>query len=357
MAQVKIIPTILSGGAGTRLWPLSTPETPKQFHALGSDLTMIQATAERLRTSGAEAAAFLPPVVVCSARHEHLVREQLEACGVRPAVVALEPSPRSTAPAAVVAARLAREIDPEALVLLLPADHLIRDPRAFRTAVATGAAAARDHLVTFGVTPSTPETGYGYIRRGEALGNGAYRVEAFTEKPARELALRYVSEGCYAWNAGIFLFSPAVLLEEMKRLRPDIERGAGAAFDAAVRDGPIVRLDAVRFAACPAESLDYAVMERTDTAAVVPFDAGWADLGAWDEVWRLGHQDEHGNLTHGDAHVAGSAGCLVWSSGRTVAVLGVSDLVVVETSEAVVVLPKARAQELKSLVEQIRPKS
>jgi len=345
-----LVPVILSGGSGSRLWPLSSEVAPKQFHGLVGDGTLIQQTA--LRLTGDADLALTSPIVICNARHADLLRAQLADVGVTPLAMILEPTGRSTATAAVVAARVAMDMHPGARVLLAPADHVIGDPEIFRRVVARGAK-VRDRIVTFGVRPTRPETGYGYIQRGAGLTDGVFEVARFVEKPALETAERYLAAGDYDWNAGIFLFAPELLLSEMQALRPDILSATDATLRARepLPGGFALPLDL--FEAVPAESLDVAIMERTTKAAVAPFDAGWADLGAWDEVWRLGDKDSAANVIRGEALAIDSRGSLLWGDGRMVVTLGVDDLIVVATDEAVVVLPRTRAQEMKGVVEAV----
>jgi mannose-1-phosphate guanylyltransferase/mannose-6-phosphate isomerase len=341
----------MSGGAGTRLWPLSTEHHPKQFHALASERTMLQDTV--LRMLQPCAVEFLAPVIICNRRHEMLVREQMAALGVTPAAIVLEPFGRNTAAVAVIAAQLAAEIDPQAKVLLLPADHLIGDEGAFRAAVARGAG-VDGHLVTFGIEPTAPETGYGYIQQGTAVGENLFTVARFAEKPNRAVAEAYLSDGGYYWNGGIFLFPPAVLLSEMLTYRPDIVKAAVAAIGGAHRtDAGVVTLTDDLFAQVPSESIDIAIMEHTRLAVVAPCDAGWADVGSWSELWRLGVRDGLGNLTRGEVVVLDTEDAMIWSQGTTVAVLGMKDILVVEANGAVIVLPKSRAQDVKMIVDAV----
>jgi mannose-1-phosphate guanylyltransferase/mannose-6-phosphate isomerase len=342
----------MSGGSGTRLWPLSTPEKPKQFHALASAQTMLQDTCRRMADE--HGLVFLPPIVVCSARHRDEVKAQLDAIGVVPGAIVLEPCARNTAAVAAVAAQLTAELYPDALALLLPADHVMRDPSAFRAAIARAAPVAVDRIVTFGIEPERPETGYGYIQRAEALAVGVYAVTRFTEKPSFELAHAYLAEGGYDWNAGIFLFSPQVMTAEMDRHCPAILRSASAALTAATREGAVIRLDQDLFSQAPSESIDIAVMEPTDRAAVTPCAAGWADVGSWSEVWRLMEGDAHGNVVQGDAVVLDTWGSYVQGDELTVAVVGLTDIIVVASQGAVVVLPKARSQDVKALVDRVK---
>jgi len=342
----------MSGGSGTRLWPLSTPEKPKQFHALASEQTMLQETCGRMADE--HGLVFLPPIVICSAQHVDEVRAQLDAIGVVPGAIVLEPCARNTAAVAAVAARLTAELYPDALTLLLPADHIMRDPSAFRAAVARAAPVAVDRIVTFGIEPERPETGYGYIQRAEALAVGVYAVAQFTEKPNFELAHAYLAEGGYDWNAGIFLFSGQVMAAEMDRHCPAILESATAALTAATRKGAVIWLDREIFSQTPSESIDIAVMEPTDRAAVTPCSAGWADVGSWSELWRLMEGDAHGNVLQGDAVAVDTWGSYVQGDGLTVAVVGLTDIIVVASQGAVVVLPKARSQDVKALVDGVK---
>ncbi len=343
---IRIIPAIMSGGGGTRLWPLSTNDRPKQFHALGGVQGSLLAETAR-RAAGAHGGlVFLDPLILCSARHAELIRAQL--AGAAHPTVVLEPLPRNTAAAGAVAAALAAEIDHEALVLLMPADHLIADPAAFHEAIERAAPFARERIVTFGITPDRPATGYGYIRRGKALGDGVFAVDSFREKPDAATAQAYLAEGAYSWNAGIFLFHPAVLLAEFAASAA-IRDAALGALAAARRDGDEVHLDALLFAAAPSEPLDTAVMEKTTRAAVVPCSMGWADIGAWDEIWRLSSHDANGNVAQGPVAVSDVSGSLLYADGVKLCISGVHDLIVVATGDAVLILPRDRAQDVKHL--------
>jgi mannose-1-phosphate guanylyltransferase/mannose-6-phosphate isomerase len=345
----------MSGGSGTRLWPLSTDEKPKQFHALGSELSMIQATARRFVADGG--LDFLAPLVICNRRHGELAKAQLDSVGVAPAAVITEPFGRNTACVAAIAAEWAGEHAPGALVLLLPADHVITDAEGFRRAIAGAVTAAADHIVTFGIEPHGPETGYGYIQRDEALYDGAYRVARFVEKPDRETAEGYLRAGGYYWNAGIFLYAPQVLLAEATAHCLAIKDAALAALKAATTSGPFIALDETLFAACPAEAIDTAIMEKTRRAAVVPCDIGWADVGSWSELWRQGPRDADENLLRGDVHLIETANSLVWSDGPQVSIIGASDLIVIAAAGHVLVLPKDRAQDVKTIVEALKRKA
>lgn len=345
----RIIPAIMSGGAGTRLWPLSTEAKPKQFHRLGGSGTMFAETVSRVRGE-VGALSFAPPIVLGNAAHARLVESELAANGVAPAAVVLEPMPRNTAAVAVIAAALAEEMGTDALALLLPADHLITNAEAFRTAIERAAPIARDRIVTFGISPDRPATGYGYIRRGDALADGVFTIDAFREKPDEATAQRYLEEGGHSWNAGIFLFNPRVMMEEFA-YAGDIRDAALAALESAERRGVEIHLKPEAFARVRAEPLDTAVMEKTKRAAVVPCDIGWADVGSWDEMWRLAQRDENGNVSHGQSVVIDGANNLLRSEGVPIYAAGVHDLIVVATPEAVIILPRQRAQDVKTLRE------
>jgi mannose-1-phosphate guanylyltransferase/mannose-6-phosphate isomerase len=350
-AALGIVPVVMSGGSGTRLWPLSTEDAPKQFHPLGSARTMLQDTVLRLRAH--PTIAFAPPIVVCNRRHRALVQAQLRAIGIEPSAIVLEPFGRNTAAVAVIAAELAAALHLGMRVLLMPADHVIADEAAFAGAISRGAL-AKDRIVTFGIEPASPHTGYGYIQRGDRLGDGVFKVVRFAEKPSKATAEAYLAQGGYYWNSGIFLFAPKVMLAEFGVHRPDILHAATAALAGARRAGVIIDLPDDLFAKVPSESLDVAVMEATRLAAVAPCDAGWADVGSWGELWRLGPHDGQGNRAHGDAVMLDTHDSLVWAEGVTVGVVGLKDMIVVAAHGAVLVLPRSRAESVKSVVEQLK---
>ena len=339
---------ILSGGSGTRLWPLSRELFPKQLINLqGGDETLLQATLTR--TEGLP--GLLPPAIVCNENHRFLVAEQVRALGVSGAKVILESCARNTAPAIALAALIA---DPEALLLVLPADHVIQDKAAFQTAVATAVAVAEQgKLVTFGVVPSTPETGYGYIRCGKSLGP-AFEIDRFIEKPDRKTAEGFLTSGGYLWNSGMFLFKARRYLEELDKYAPAMLEAAKEAVSAAMSDLDFLRVDAAAFAKCPSDSIDYAVMEKTDSAAVVPLDAGWSDVGSWSSLHEALDRDALGNALRGDVLSVDTEGSFVLAESRLVATVGLKDHVVVETKDAVLVAPKDRVQDVKKLVEKIK---
>jgi len=339
---------ILSGGSGTRLWPLSRELFPKQLINLqGGDETLLQATLTR--TEGLP--GRLPPAIVCNENHRFLVAEQIRALGVAGAKIILEPCARNTAPAIALAALSA---NPNALLLVLPADHVIQDKAAFQTAVAIAIAVAeRGKLVTFGVVPSAPETGYGYIRCGKSLGQ-AFHIDRFIEKPDRNTAEGFLKSGGYLWNSGMFLFKASRYLEELAKHAPAMLEAARAAVSTAKSDLDFLRVDAAAFAKCPSDSIDYAVMEKTDSAAVVPLDAGWSDVGSWSSLHDALDRDASGNALRGDVLSIDTEGSFVLAESRLVATVGLKDHVVVETKDAVLVAPKDRVQDVKKLVEKIK---
>ncbi|MFC3068015.1 mannose-1-phosphate guanylyltransferase/mannose-6-phosphate isomerase [Phenylobacterium soli] len=347
--MAKITPVIMSGGAGTRLWPVSRVGAPKQFHALGGQRTMIQETA--LRASGE---GFEPPIVICNESHAAIAGRQLAEAGLDPLIV-LEPVARNTAACAVAAAALVAERDPDGLVLLAPADHVIKDLEAYRAAIETGRPAAEaGKLVVFGLRPDRPETGYGYIRA--ASSQGAVRpVAAFVEKPDLATARAYVADPDYTWNAGFFLFGAKAFLDEARRLAPEVAAAAEAAVATAARRGREVRLGEA-FGQAPAISVDYAVFEKTDKAVVAPCELGWSDVGAWRALWELADQADDQNALHGDVVSVASAGCLVRTDGPTVALAGVQDLVVIVENGVVLVAAKDDPAAVKALVEQLKAK-
>ncbi len=353
VSMQKIVPVLLSGGSGSRLWPLSRELYPKQFLALCSNRTMFQDTVLRV----SDTVAFAPPLVVCNQEHRFLVAEQLRQSGVQPRGILLEPVGRNTAAACALAALSIGATDPEALLLVLPADHEIRDPEAFRRAIATATqAAATGRLVTFGITPTAPETGYGYIRRGRFLPgvDGAFEVAAFVEKPTLEVARTYLAEGDYAWNSGMFLFPAGRLLAELEQHAPAVVAACRAALEAGRADLDFFRLDAAAFAKAPGISIDYAVMERTAAAAVVPCDIGWTDVGAWSALWDVGGKDAKGNVLVGDVLLEGAEDCYVRSENHLTAVVGVKNAVVVVVDDAVLVADRDHAQDVKSIVDRLK---
>ena len=350
MAQISkttLQPVLLSGGSGTRLWPLSRESHPKQFLPLAGDDTMLQATWKRVA-----AIADAAPIVVAGEDHRFLVAEQLRQIDARAPAIVLEPVGRNTAPAIAAAAMQAMAGGADPLLLVLPSDHVVRDAHAFRAAVlAAVPAAVAGALVTFGIVPHAPEAGFGYIQAEP--GDGVRKVSRFVEKPDVETAQAYLDAGGYFWNSGMFLLRASRYLEELQRFRPAIVDAVRRAFDGAVRDGDFIRLDAQAFAAGPSDSIDYAVMEATDAAMVLPVDIGWNDVGSWSALWEVSQQDADGNARHGDVIAIDSRNSYAWAR-RMVALVGVDDLVVVETDDAVLVARKDRVQQVKDLVGRLK---
>jgi mannose-1-phosphate guanylyltransferase/mannose-6-phosphate isomerase len=347
-----LIPVILSGGAGTRLWPLSRELHPKQLLTLIGERTMLQDTALRLAGLDAEA-----PVVVCNEAHRFLVAEQLRQIDVVPRAIVLEPFGRNTAPAIALAAlaalqKVGKNDDP--LLLVLPADHVIRKVPVFQAAVrAALPAAEKGRFVTFGIVPTSPETGYGYIRRGAAEGP-VHRIAEFVEKPNRERAQGFVASGKHYWNSGMFLFGARAYLAELERFAPEMASACRAAFENAKADLDFTRIDSKAFERCPSDSIDYAVMEKTSDAVVVPLDAGWSDVGSWAALHDASDPDSLGNVTHGDVVAEETVGSYLHSESRLVAAVGLKDHVVVETKDAVLVAPRHRVQDVKKLVARLK---
>jgi mannose-1-phosphate guanylyltransferase / mannose-6-phosphate isomerase len=343
----QIQPVLLSGGSGTRLWPLSREAYPKQFLALAGEGTMLQETWQRVA-----GLATVPPIVVANEEHRFLAAEQLRQMGVEHPAIVLEPVGRNTAPAIAAAALQAMAGGDDPLLLVLPSDHVVRDGEAFRAAVGTASpAAASGALVTFGIVPEAPETGFGYIQSDP--GEGLRRVLRFVEKPDAATAQAYLNAGGYYWNSGMFLFKASRYLEELERFRPDILAAVRASFERAQRDGDFVRLDKEAFAAGPSDSIDYAVMEKTDRAMVLPVDIGWNDVGSWSALWDVSEQDGDGNARHGDVIAVDTRNSYAYAR-RLVTLVGVDDLVVVETDDAILVARKDKVQQVKDVVARLK---
>src|SRR5450830_29907 len=350
---MKIYPVILSGGAGTRLWPLSRAALPKQLLPLVNDKTMLQDTA--LRLNGRP--ELMQPLIICGNEHRFLVAEQLREIKIKPLGILLEPEGRNTAPAVAAAAHFLKAQDPDAVMLVLPADHVITDADAFYAAIGR-AASLVEHgsLATFGIVPTGPETGYGYIKSGEPLptGDECFKVERFVEKPDRATAEGFVAAGNYYWNSGMFLFRADAYLKELEQFQPAIAAATLGAVNKGYSDLDFCRLDEAAFAASPSDSIDYAVMEHTRHAVVVPASIGWSDVGSWSALWEVQERNEDGNACRGDVYLDGVKNSLIRAESRCVAVIGLEDIVVVETNDAVLVTHKDQVQRVKNVVEHLK---
>ncbi|MEX2523465.1 MAG: mannose-1-phosphate guanylyltransferase/mannose-6-phosphate isomerase [Gammaproteobacteria bacterium] len=359
---IKIVPVILAGGGGTRLWPLSREHYPKQLLSFGDEASLLQKTLRRIdkEKHGLNGAEILEPLVICNQEHRFLVAEQAQEAGIGNCRIFLEPVGRNTAPALTVAA-LAQE-DSNTVLVLMPADHLIEECPGFYEAIERAVLLASDnYIVTLGIKPVRPETGFGYIRHGEPLSDdaGACLVEAFTEKPDQSTAEQFLAEGNYSWNGGLFIVSAANWLAAIGELAPSMLASCREAYQGRNEELDFVRLEENAFTACPSDSIDYAVMEKLDQypgirAAVVKMDAGWSDIGSWDGFWQIMDKDEHGNVIHGDGLVIDSRHCMISSQRRLVSALGVENLVIIETTDAVLVTNRDCAQDVKQVVEALK---
>lgn len=346
--MTSIVPVILSGGSGTRLWPMSTPERPKQMLALTADQTMLQLTAAR-----ACGERFDAPIVVANARHTTMIEDQLAAIGCRPQALILEPIGRNTAPAIALAALCA--VEPDAPLLVMPSDHVIEDVEAFRSAVnAALPMVEQGWLVTFGITPDAPETGYGYIKVGDAIEPGVHRVDRFVEKPPLAMAEAMVASGDHAWNGGIFLFRADAFLRALAQHEPDMLDAVRRSIAEGERAGTHIRPATLPFSEAANQSIDYAVMEKADKVAVVPVSMGWNDVGSWDALHAISACDPAGNAIGGEVIALDTNNCLARSDGVRIAMVGVSDLIVVASGKDVLVLPRGRSQEVKALLEAMK---
>ena len=350
MAPAPIVPVLLAGGAGTRLWPVSRDALPKQFLPLVGDLSTYQQTLLRV----ADRTVFAPPIVVTGPQFHFFARRQAEEAGIE-ATVVIEPMRRDSAAAIAAAAVFARKQDPDAVVLALAADHVVLDAEPFRAACIAGRQAAdAGQIVTFGIKPTEPKTSYGYILRGKAIGpKDVHAVAKFVEKPDAATAARYIAEG-YLWNSGNFLFRADVLLSELARYEPEMAEAVEASVEAATNDLGFVRLDPDAFAHAPQKSIDYALMEKTSRAAVVEGHFRWSDIGSWDAIFDIAKRDGTGNAVQGAVITVDATNCVIHADARLTAVVGVSDLVVVSTPDAVLVIPRSRAQEVRELVEKLK---
>ena len=345
------IPVIMAGGSGSRLWPLSRSKFPKQFLALDNqnDLTMLQATLDRIEGLNA-----FDPIIISNEEHRFIVAEQIRNYGEKSRII-LEPVGRNTAPAIALAAFEAMQHGDDPILLVLAADHVVANKPAFQSSITQALElASQDQLVTFGIVPTAPETGYGYIQRGEAEGENGYKVKGFVEKPNLETAEKYMSSNEYYWNSGCFMFKASVFLNELESLSPEIYQVCAKAVEKSQIDLDFIRISKEDFLTCPDDSVDYAVMEKTDKAVVVPMDAGWSDVGSWSALWEVSEKDKNDNVYHGDTILKGTTGCLIHAPNKLVAAVGLSNIIVVDTKDAVLVADKSKVQEVKKIVEHLK---
>lgn len=352
-AMSALRPVILAGGSGTRLWPMSRKHYAKQYLTLNGKTTMLQATAERISALSSEA-----PFVICNEETRFLAAEQMRQISLDNARILLEPAGRNTAPAIALAALEALSNDEDPVLLVMPADHMISDPSAFNATVETALPLAQsNHLVTFGIIPTRPETGYGYIHAGAPLaGHDGFAVDTFVEKPDAATAEAYLASGAYYWNSGIFMFRASCYLAELETFRPDVMAACRAAFEGKQGDLHFLRFDEAAFLACPDVSIDYAVMEQTSHAVVVPIDAGWSDIGSWSALWDASDKNADGNCEIGDVLSLNGSGNYINAGSRLVAAVGLQDMIVVETKDVVFVAPKDRVDEIKELIKDMTAK-
>lgn len=365
-----ILPVILSGGSGTRLWPYSRALYPKQFLPLVSELTMVQETLHRLQQFKQDDLHIAPPIVICNEDHRFMVAEQLRAINSKASDIILEPFGRNTAPAIALAAlslteqslageSLDGQSRADTLMLVLPADHVIQNIPAFEQAVSVAIQQAKmDKLVTFGIVPTSPETGYGYVKTGDAIADsGAYHVDTFVEKPNQETAESYIASGDYLWNSGMFLFKASRYLEELEKFNPAILKACKQSIKDATRDLDFTRINADIFESCPDDSIDYAVMEKTQDAVVVPLDAQWNDVGSWSALWEVSPQDSDGNVLkkgQGDIIALENSNCYIQAEHKLIATIGLDNMVIVETDDAIMIAKKDRVQDVKTIVNQLK---
>jgi len=347
----KFVPVILSGGSGSRLWPSSRSLYPKQFLKLVSEKTMLQETASRLASNK----NATPPVIVCNVDHRFLVAEQLREINVTPSNILLEPEPKNTAPAIALSALNIMEEHGDAVMLVLPADHIIEDTDSFHSAINVASEQCNSgQLVTFGIVPNKAETGYGYIKAGKAINEGVHKVDSFVEKPNLETAKKYISSGNYSWNSGMFMFKASDYISELEKTDPKIIKFCKEALKSAKKDLDFLRVDSDSFAKCPSNSIDYAVMEKTQKSVVLPINIGWNDIGSWSALWEAKRKDEQGNSIEGDVMAVDTENCFIKSDKKLIATLGVKDIVLVETDDTILLADKKRSQEVKTFVELLK---
>lgn len=345
------IPVIMAGGSGSRLWPLSRSMFPKQFLVLNdkNNLTMLQSTIERI-----DGMSTLEPIIITNEQHRFIVAEQLREYDIKSRII-LEPAGRNTAPAIALAAFEAVKYGEDPILLILAADHVVLDKEAFQQSIKHALVQAElGYLVTFGIVPTSPETGYGYIHRGREIDKNAYKVEQFVEKPSLEIAEKYIASGDYYWNSGCFMFKASSYLNELKQFSPEIYDICGKATKKMLKDIDFIRVDENEFLKCPDDSVDYAVMEKTDKGIVVPMDAGWSDVGSWSALWDVSDKDQNQNSYRGDVIMKNTSNCYIYAPNKLVAAVGLDNIVIVDTKDAVLVADKSRVQEVKQVVEQLK---
>ena len=345
------IPVIMAGGSGSRLWPLSRSMFPKQFLVLNdkNNLTMLQSTIERI-----DGMSTLEPIIITNEQHRFIVAEQLREYDIKSRII-LEPAGRNTAPAIALAAFEAVKYGEDPILLILAADHVVLDKEAFQQSIKHALVQAElGYLVTFGIVPTSPETGYGYIHRGREIDKNAYKVEQFVEKPSLEIAEKYIASGDYYWNSGCFMFKASSYLNELKQFSPEIYDICEKATKKMLKDIDFIRVDENEFLKCPDDSVDYAVMEKTDKGIVVPMDAGWSDVGSWSALWDVSDKDQNQNSYRGDVIMKNTSNCYIYATNKLVAAVGLDNIVIVDTKDAVLVADKSRVQEVKQVVEQLK---
>ncbi|QNK31130.1 mannose-1-phosphate guanylyltransferase/mannose-6-phosphate isomerase [Serratia sp. JUb9] len=353
----KLIPVIMAGGTGSRLWPMSRESFPKQFLSLdNSGFSLLQQTLQRL--SGLDGVDVAAPLVICNEEHRFLVAEQLRELDLLATNIILEPVGRNTAPAVALAAHLAVEEDADNILLVLAADHLIKKVDNFHQAINEALQfAVNEQLVTFGIIPQHPETGYGYIKRGSALSDSCFNVESFVEKPCLEKAVEYLASGDYSWNSGMFMFKAGTFLQELERLSGDIFTATQQSMVASQRDMNFIRVDRESFDRCPSDSIDYAVMEKTQAAVVIPIDAGWSDVGSWSSLWEVSEKDGQGNVNMGEVIAINSSNNYISSEGALVATIGLDNVVVINTNDALLISHKEHVQDVKKVVDELKKRN
>ncbi len=345
------IPVIMAGGSGSRLWPLSRSMFPKQFLVLNdkNNLTMLQSTIERI-----DGMSTLEPIIITNEQHRFIVAEQLREYDIKSRII-LEPAGRNTAPAIALAAFEAVKYGEDPILLILAADHVVLNKEAFQQSIKHALVQAElGYLVTFGIVPTSPETGYGYIHRGREIDKNAYKVEQFVEKPSLEIAQKYIASGDYYWNSGCFMFKASSYLNELKQFSPEIYDICEKATKKMLKDIDFIRVDENEFLKCPDDSVDYAVMEKTDKGIVVPMDAGWSDVGSWSALWDVSDKDQNQNSYRGDVIMKNTSNCYIYAPNKLVAAVGLDNIVIVDTKDAVLVADKSRVQEVKQVVEQLK---